>query len=347
MIIRDTCYPDSSTQKEFMAPVSKLPVDFAVKTDRTWKETAIKILKFVLKLPLFPYFVGKYLVQRITMMLVYPLQSRVLRYFCSDTFGNKAVDTVRSTSYADLVNNGYIVRHVVLKKDGVRYSGIMVGTKQTIDNGRWATQATGNGFPIEHALPAAVNHYVLDAGYNLLMMNGPGCGRSKGTATPRTMGAAQEIAITYLEKKRKAKEIFIGGHSIGGGAVSRAIMQHDFKKDVEYTVARQMTFDKLSNCAMHMFGGESSLLARTVRGIIKWTGLELDNIEASKKLSQLKDDGISITSRVVQHTLDDSDEVIPVEATLALGNQSAKAKCVEVLVSSTHNTVNEIFPSSL
>ena len=133
--------------------------------------------------------------------------------------------------------------------------------------------------------------------------------------------------MQYLEKVVKAEEIILQGHSLGGGAIGKAVLSHDFstakKNGTRYLAISDRTFDKLSNAAgfMHF---------RLVNPILRFLGMELDSVKAAKKL---KKEGIHHI--VTQRSDCDSDEngafrrkfvsdgVIPGEASLPEGLESA------------------------
>jgi hypothetical protein len=77
--------------------------------------------------------------------------------------------------------------------------------------------------------------------------------------------------------------------------MGQAILQHDFKKDVDYLVVRQMTFDTSSNICGKVIGRIFPSLERRVAALVKWAGVEMDSVAASRKLQQL-----GITEVVVQ-----------------------------------------------
>ncbi|MCF7852736.1 MAG: hypothetical protein K9M07_05810 [Simkaniaceae bacterium] len=223
----------------------------------------------------------RYIVQRTIMFPLYPAQNSLFRFipaFSTYRLNQRRIEVINRLSETD-----YIVREVCLQKNGIRYSGLLIGHKSTINNGKWALQATGNAEPIEHSALDFAEMYV-EMKCNLLLINGPYVGKSEGMATPKTMGEAQEVGITFLESAIKAKKIIIAGRSLGGAAVGQAILQHEFKDDIKYLVVRQMTFDRASHIgAQHT---AKLLPQETVKNIIKWAGCEMDLVEASKLLSK-------------------------------------------------------------
>lgn len=307
-----------SSKEELVGPLKNKVVDFVYKTKRTWMDVAKDIVRIILKIVLFPVLIIRYLTQRLIMTILYPAQSFLFKRFVTG-FNTKHLDGVRNI-LEDITDKDTIIRHVVLEKDGTRYSGLMLTTKDTYNNGKWALQAGGNCETIEHTVQRYWNSETYSGPkFNLLMINGPGVGHSQGTATPETMGDAQNVGLHFLETAVRAQNIVIAGMSLGSAAISQAILKHEFLEDRNYTVINQMAFDKTSNiAAKHVFLPEF-----ITKGLIRATGLEMDNVKASKKLSELK-----IKQVVIQSTkkmLDEknpheehfrSDGVIPADASL-------------------------------
>jgi hypothetical protein len=173
---------------------------------------------------------------------------------------------------------------------------MLVGHKDTINNGNWALQATGNAELIEYGILehpdiqisqqyiAKIYHAL---NYNVLMINGPAVGKNQGQATPKSMGDAQQVGISFLETALKAKNIVIAGRSLGGAAIGQAILQHEFKKDVNYLAVSQMSFDSASNICGKTIGQISSRLEWIVEKLVQFVGCEMDSVAAAKKLQKL------------------------------------------------------------
>lgn len=278
----------NSSEVDCKADVSQLPVDFAIESaPRTGLDVAKAIGAMALKMILFPwalYELTKYTVQRLIMAALYPGQSRIITFFLGlaiPAASSRGIDLERANVAKVLQNGGY-VRHVVLEKNGVRYSGLMMGHHNTIHNGNWVIQATGNLEFIEHSAVGMAATYQ-GYGYNTLMINGPAMGRSQGHATPDSIADAQVVGIEFLETAVRARKLVLAGRSLGGAAIGQAILKHHFKKDVDYLVVRQMTFDRVSNiCAEHV-----GILGRLARRLVEWTGLEMDSVAASRRLQEL------------------------------------------------------------
>lgn len=236
----------------------------------------------------------RYILQRIIMIPLYPIQSRIVKLFFSQCREQRLNEVRRGV--ADHNSGEWICRDVVLEKNGVRYSGFLIGHKDTINNGNWALQATGNAEPIEYGIlkhPHLVmsEEYIAkiyhSLNYNVLMINGPAVGKNQGQSTPTRMGDAQQVGISFIETALKAKNIVIAGRSLGGAAIGQAILQHEFKKGVNYLAVSQMSFDRASNICGKIVGQISPRLEWIVEKLVQLVGCEMDSVAAAKKLQKL------------------------------------------------------------
>jgi len=344
-------------------PLSKCKPDFSVNAKTTWKDTAKKILIVILKIVIFPwglYELAKFICQRIIMTPLFPMQSRIVKIFISlftsnlvqkfaktdqrfinalkEIFDNKTrnrnLNTIISSSLYPPLGHKVIIKQVVLEKNGKRYTGILSGYKEYINNGKWAIQATGNCEPSEMSALHMISIYG-EKQYNTLLINPPGAG-SQGRATPTTMGEAQEIGISFLETALKATDIVMAGRSLGNATVGQAILQHTFIDEIKYTAISQMTFDRVSTIAgafAKMFTPISCLkgiTSKIVTKIAKWC-CEMDSVAAAKKLERLKIPHIVVqsASRKFENVIPEpkfftQDQVIPAEASLGFALATEK-----------------------
>ncbi len=300
---------------------------------RSWKDTAKDIGLIIAKTVLYPwgiYSLCRVAISRIAMTFIFPAQSIFVGH--SEQYS----DTLRKGAAEGLKK--FIVRHVILEKNGIRYSGLLIGHPETINNGCWIMHATGNYGLIELDAKkfAKKNH---KRGFNTLLINGPGVGRSKGSANPETMGDAQEIGISFLENAIKAHKIVLSGYSLGGAAIGQAVLKHEFKSDIQYTVVLDKTFDSLNHiikCIFRKFHLCINL------NLIAWLGFEMDTTAALKKLEDnkivqiiiQKSNCASPSTKIPIASFED-DGVIPAEASLGLAMNQQKL--------STHRY---FFPSS-
>lgn len=248
---------------------------------------------------------ARYIISRLIMIPLYPLQSHFLRFY----MGN--LDEYRSKINEEKEGpEKKVYRHVILERDGIRYSGLLIGHEKSIGNGKWVLQATANAEPIEASYSmfsqayAKVNlkfdgdpdHNCAD-GYNTLMINGPHCVLSEGHATPKTMGEVQELGLEFLETAIKAERIVMAGRSLGGFAIGEAILLHNFKPHINYLAIRQMSFDRISNVTSKWidliigqlnpaFKDKKHKFLNAIKWLIKAVGLEGDCVAASKKLQE-------------------------------------------------------------
>jgi hypothetical protein len=247
----------------------------------------------------------QYIAQRFVMFPLYPAQNGLVKAIMPH-FETHKLNTDRFKGALSLKSKGFIVRDVNLEKNGIRYSGLLIAHEETIGNRQWVLQATGNAQPIEQGFVDidkqgryiaeegaprsnfSFSSFYQKQGFNLLLINGPGVGKSEGKATAQSMGDAQQVGISFIETALKANKIVIAGFSLGGAAIGQAILQHAFKGDVKYLVVRQMTFDRVSTICAKIVARASPFLEKfVVKQLIKWTGLEIDSVAASKKLQQL------------------------------------------------------------
>jgi hypothetical protein len=279
--------PTLNSTREELEFGPSLP-DFSI-DQRTWCKTCQKIALLVLKIALFPWFlfeVVRWVTQRLLMASLYPAQSSYVKCFKKTAHRTANLDLCRLQIPEQLAGGHPIIRHVRLEKDGISFSGLLLSTAATIQNGKWILQATGSHEPIERA--AHLLEAYQTVGFNLLMVNGPGVGRSEGMANAETLGDPQEMGITFLETAINANRVVIAGFSLGGAAIGRAIEEHEFKVDEKnYLVIRQMSFDKVSNVGRKMFRKKGSCLTHFSR-FLTWLGkIEIDNLTSSKRLLEL------------------------------------------------------------
>jgi hypothetical protein len=266
-------------------PTSKVVHDYAVRKSLNWKDRAKAISLLILKIIILPwglYEVTKALLARIVLLIAYPAQI---------IYTSKQIKNLRLAVEAILtnpLNKSWIGREIVLEKNGLAYKGLIWGHESNISNGKWALFSSGNttlieGVFIGNYVPSVKRYCAVDvfinAGYNVLMVNGPGVGNSQGPAIVERMGDAQEAGISFLETAVKAKRVVLAGHSMGVASIWQGITQHTFKKDVDYLAVPMMTFSRLSHVVQKQFG---SLAGKMIR----WLGCEMDSIIASKKLQK-------------------------------------------------------------
>lgn len=290
-------------------------VDFSI-TEESSARKAESVAQRVFQAPSRLYQGMRWLVQRAIMIKVYPIQNTILKLVVSK-LRPQALDAQRAKVAAELAKKGFIVRHLWLERNGEKLSALMALHPDHAQSGKWVLQACGNFQPIEYGL-GLVAESIHKKGFNALIINNPGVGKSDGISTPETMGDAQGLGITFLEVAVKARMIVLAGYSLGGGAIGQAILTHRFKKGVNYLAIRQMSFDTVSNVCKERYKEILNLrfLEPFIQPLVEWAGCEMDSVAVSKRLQSL---GIpeTIIQRVDDQGEFDFDGAIPKKAALA------------------------------
>lgn len=276
------------------------------------------------------------------MVPLYPAQSSLLKNCFIKHFKTENIDTSRLAKGKTLLEQGYIVRHVTLEKEGTRFSGLLVGKPETINNGKWVLQAGGNCQTAE-ASSWGIEKYE-QIGYNLLAINNPGVGRSEGTSTPENMGECQRTALAYLKTAIKANRVVLAGYSLGGAAIGELINQYNFENsETNFLVVRQMTFNEVSQMG-EKFTENNCLLNFLAKPLAVWSGCQMINLDSAKKLAVH-----NIREIIIQG---DADEVIPMECSLleALKTQDEeilKNKEFQILEGAGHLDSDPLFDATI
>jgi hypothetical protein len=249
-------------------------VDLAVRHETAPPSVVRRILCIVAQVLILPWGLSELLklaLRALAFKLMYPLQRQNLQNLTH----------MRKSRWAGARHVGH--REMTFEVNGRRVSGLMAlsppceSQKQPIGEQKWVIHATGNNEPIEssHYLVSRLNQ----AGYHVLLVQGPGAGLSEGPFNPKTLGETQRVALRFLETVIKPDQIILSGYAIGGAAIGAAIDQHEFlqgEEAPEYRVVRTMTFSRISSVAGTVLGG-----------LCRWSGAELDNRPSSRKLSRL------------------------------------------------------------
>jgi len=261
-----------------------------------------------------PLAIMEYATQRSLMFHVYPAQTASGKR----KFGQaKAIESaLRASGQMAAIDPHYRLQEVKLTKNGVSLSGWIIYDPAAKNSGKWILQASGNCSAVEQLIPAIGKKYI-DAGFNTLLVNNPGVGKSDGISTPQTIGETQQLALSYLEDTIGANKIVLAGHSLGGAAIGQAILQHPFNKPhIQYLVVQQMTFAKLSRLA-----GKLYPFFKHITAPLFWlAGIEMDTLAASRKLETLGITEHVLNKRAQLETgpcLYAHDKVIPEDETLA------------------------------
>lgn len=246
------------------------------------------------------------------------------------------------------------VKRITLNKSGVNYDAYLLINPKA-DNCKWTLFAGHGGFVIDEDMMHVVDNfdcvslnykhnlseYHCDANKwhrvpgreltNYLIVNGPTVGRSQGRPTPYQNGAAFEAGLQFLEKEIQATHIIMKGHCFGNGALAGAILQHDFEKaqnarlesgnpKINYLLISDRTFSRLSDIASEMVSFNVTLISGLVKVAFFLLGIELNCVEASKKLSQKE-----IKQIIIQHDADDG----TISANVGLAQNLIKEKILD------------------
>lgn len=326
------------------AALTEREPDFAV-NDPTWLFVAKKVIEVALSVLFLPLTVlnwGRQYVGEQVLTLFYPSA-----HWNEPAVRSRALETARRA--------GNVARHVCLEKDGVKYSGMLVGSAEALQNGKWLVHATGNAEPAE----ATINYISENAsrhGFATLIMNAPRTGVSEGSVCAKHMGAAHEVGMTFLETAFKAKTLVLSGRSMGGAAISQAILQHTFKDDVEYRVVREVTFSSISAMSKPVLGelfssSDDSFIATIVRtiaaGIVHILGIDLDQTSASDKLERLGIKDVIVQKGNPRSETVEDDGIISEDASLAKALMDRRLRgrqFVHLIDSGNHNSDTMLAP---
>lgn len=181
-----------------------------------------------------------------------------------------------------LKHHGFVVKRMTVKKLGVKYDAFLIGLESTIHNGNWCLNPQGNAVVTDEILDSlAFGNAQL--GLNTLIVNPPGVGNSKGWPTTKHMGDAQEAGMQLLEHTVKAKNVVLNGWSLGAGALSRAVLEHNFQKaranGTRYMMISDRSFDRLAHAA-------GCMIFRLATPILRLLSQEMDSVQAAKKLEK-------------------------------------------------------------
>lgn len=205
----------------------------------------------------------------------------------------------------------FTAKKVSIVKSGIQYDATVITHSSTADNGKWTVHALGNGMAMEQLISQLAQEN-FQYGSNTLLINGPSVGESGGWPTRYQLGAGFEGGLQFLEQEVEATHILMRGLSLGGGMMAEAILNHDFelglKRGTQYLSISDRTFSRLSDIAGQLFHPY-------VKPVLWAINMELDGVEAARKLSEL-----NIRHIVVQHEMQHEgshDGVIPDVTSLA------------------------------
>lgn len=240
-----------------------------------------------------------------------------------------------------LQSNGYDVRKITLHKSGTNYDAYLISHPSTEKTGRFAIHALGNCMTMEHFMIRLAKED-LSQKCTTLLINGPAVGLSRGWPTQYQMGAGFEAGLQFLERVAKASHIVMKTFSLGNGMMSEAILQHDFtegmKRKIRYLCISQCSFSRLSTIA-------KALIGRVAKPVLFVVGLDLEGVEAARKLSDL-----GIAQIIVQHRSNDdsgSDGIIPDRTSLAFELRKDPLLKKKIFIESEHITHTHPLPKAV
>lgn len=201
-------------------------------------------------------------------------------------------------------------KRISIDVNGTLIDAMIVVKETTAQNGRWMIQTQGNCELYERAIsPESLKGgYLEKLQSNGVFFNYQGVGGSQGgTPTPEEMVHAYKAVMKFVEEKLGAKEIIGHGFSIGGGIQGQALKDFVPKEGVKYAFIAEKTFSKLSKVAESIF----KPLGMAVRKLDCEINGDSISDEALKKTVVVQ------TGNRESFELDDTDDVIPKEASLA------------------------------
>jgi hypothetical protein len=202
-----------------------------------------------------------------------------------------------------LEGEGFIAIQKKMNISGFSYDAILVTHPTIMENGQWTLHALGNSMHKETSVKKiALSNFSCRS--NTLILNGPSVALSSGFPTRYQMAAAFEAALQFLECEVKATHIIMKGFSLGVGMLSEAVLMHNIEKFKlrKFLFVSECGFSSLSKIA-------ATWASRAVEPLFIAAGMELDCVEAAKKLS-----GLEIYQIIIQHT---SEDLLGADGTIA------------------------------
>ncbi len=140
------------------------------------------------------------------------------------------------------------IRPICLESDGVKYSGYTLQNYPA--SKQWIVYCPGNATIVENTF--YLFKYFHKHGYNLLVVNGPGAGRSESTPTMDRMVDAQLTALHYARSMLRARTIVPVGTSLGAALMGRAtrlfVEEYPESHNIPFII-RSMTFSSTATIA--------------------------------------------------------------------------------------------------
>lgn len=217
-------------------------------------------------------------------------------------------------------------KRIMVKVDGLAVDGYIVGTQETLGNGRWMLRSCGNYESCEdNLLCRHSNKFKLlkKLNTNMLIFNYPGVGASSGSPTRQAVVKAYLAMLTFLEDEKRgigAKEIIGYGYSLGGNVQGEALNIHKLKERIKYVFVKDRTFSYLSTTVFDLYSKISSVVATVLSNLIIALGYNMNSVESSMKLQapEILIQTVKGSTGIIEHSeyiVDDG--VISAKASLA------------------------------
>ncbi|MBS4163281.1 Uncharacterized protein PRO82_000581 [Candidatus Protochlamydia amoebophila] len=267
----------------------------------------IRIIKGIFSLIVFPFTIMHIIAGKIALL---PASSPTLHEY-PENFAHKArmaIDLQSSWKY----------KRLTIKVDDYKIDAMIMGQKETLDNGRWVLASNGNAEFYESKLnEGQFKKLLVQINSNAIFFNYPGVGASSNLPNKNAMTKAYQALLNFLEDQEKgiaAKEIIGFGHSIGAGVQAEALKRHALKSGIKYVWVKSRTFSDLATTA--------GLITNKVLGLlVKVIGWNIDCVESSKALQApeiiLQTASVANYQELTNSSKIIHDGIIPENATLA------------------------------
>ncbi len=290
--------------------------------ETTIQNKALRVTKAIASVILFPWGIGR-------------LLHRAASRHClpASTMNRSDADECRVILASDDPNRVY--KRICVKVDGMQIDGMIIGTKETLENGKWILPTLGNGQQYESCIGKDddLPRLAAETGSNLLVFNYAGVGRSSGWASRRSAVKSYRAMLRFLEDEKGigAKQIISYGHSLGGGVQSEALKRHKMVEGIKYAFIKSRTFSNMRRAGAGIAGAG-------LGAIIKIFGWNLGSPTSSMKLA---------SPEIILQTANEneaiSDGLISAKASMWYRLRSPKAKIAHpeqkafLGVTETHN----------
>lgn len=255
-----------NTQEDF-AKTRPLPKVYTI----NFETRLVRIIKLIVSIILFPLYYFHVLAAKIILPASNP-------DFLMGRQSNFAVNTRKEVN----LDGPWLYKRITVEVDGYSVDATIMGTADTINNGRWVLSSNSNGEFYEPYLGSYGFQQILSSlNGNALLFNYPGVGSSSGMPNKNAMVKSYRAMLHFLEDKEGigAKQIIGYGYSIGGGVQGEVLKSHVLKtnENIHYVFVKNRTFSNLTATA-------KSITNRVIGSLVTLLGWNIDCVESSKKL---------------------------------------------------------------